>query len=85
MLVAGTALSSWRGSGSENERCVNSKRNSGNRRNGSGAPRSGARSARPEGKVRVGAPCGWGVVPMARETRAAQMALRGEVLWTMAE
>lgn len=70
MLVAGTALSSWRGSGRENERCVSSRRSSGNRRSGSGGPRSGARSARPGGKVRVGTPRSWGAAPMG-ELRAA--------------
>jgi len=46
----GTASSSWRGSGRENGRCASSRRSSGNRRSGSGGPKSGARSARPEGK-----------------------------------
>lgn len=70
VLVAGTALSSWRGSGRGNGRCVSSRKSSGNRKNGSGALRSDARNARPGGKVCGGALCGWGAVPMG-ELRAA--------------
>lgn len=53
VLVAGTAWSSWRGSGSGSASCGSSRRSSGSRRSGSDAPRSGARSERRGGKVRA--------------------------------
>lgn len=78
VLVAGTAWSSWRGSGSGSASCGSSRRSSGSRRSGSGVRKSGARSGRPAGKVRLrrvlgaravgrGGPVSGGPVPRAVE------------------